>query len=281
MMVETKGGLKMREKPGSTATVRFLIPDKGVVLVPKERETPVKETVDGFEGEWLQVYFEGARGYVFSRFLKPLVEPAGHLYLIKISDLSKRASNETNIAEKARLYDILHKRFLNEGGSPYCSPESDLENCAEACGRASELRYCQGMKNQGFSGSLADFQETVIKAVLTADSQALINLGATCMVPAQICFACDGGGSVPYSRKVKIIAKHTKYISSQGIKKLPNGLQFTSKNGYVPKINESTGQPEEPAPFLGVTFVTKDGIHFIENFIGDLVFGESECMVGL
>jgi hypothetical protein len=281
MRVEAKGGLKLRQDAGSTAEVRFLIPHEGIVLAPKRKEPALKEKIDGFDGEWIQIYYEGARGYVFSRFLKPLTEPAGHFYLIKIAELSKLASAETNIQKKASLYDILHKRFLNEGGSPYCSPESDLEHCAEACGRASELRYCHDMTMQGFKGTLSDFQDTVIKAILSSNATQLKNLGSACLVSSQICFSCDGGASVPYSRKVKTIIENAKYISSNGIKKTENSIQFNSNKGYTKNITENHGQPDGPVPFLSVEFTVKDGTYFIENFLGDLVFGLSECTAGL
>lgn len=74
MYVAANGGLRMRQKPNTTAKRVAIIPDGAKVILQEDYGEEIE--LSGRKGKWVKVEYNGVRGWVFGGFL---VRPsAGH-----------------------------------------------------------------------------------------------------------------------------------------------------------------------------------------------------------
>ena len=65
--VNANGGLRLRSKPTIKSTKVVLIPDKSKVLIIGTEKKA--DTIDGFNGSWVQVKFKQSQGWAFDKYL--------------------------------------------------------------------------------------------------------------------------------------------------------------------------------------------------------------------
>jgi hypothetical protein len=278
-MVAAKGGLNLREKPEKTAkVVRNLA--NGTILLISEK-TGKTETIDKITAEWYYTWGSHGYGYVFSGYLKELEGNDKKLYEMNINDLEKRAKSSKDHSEKAKLFKILHKRFLDEGGGVYCEPETGMERCFEACESWLENEFCPNFKVQPFTGDLRAFRDFLIENLRKKDQNALKRHKGSCTVPNRICFECDGGGSVAFQIKIDKLLRFIDSIDLDSATISQDSILLKPKAGYKSKLGRDPDGKRRNYPFLEIR-VKKDGQGLIiEDIVSELLVGESQCVIGI
>lgn len=274
--VKANGGVHLRDEPNKESKSLRLIPNNSIVLIVKY--SGVTDTIGSNSGHWLQVHYEGNRGYIFSPYLTELDAENLKLYGISIKKLETFAENTKDKKLASRYFKIAHIRYLNEGGSPYCSPESDLMNCQKACNKSLELDYCHNFKSKGANLDLKKFQEKIIDSIKNKNRQALLNLSLDCIAVNQICVNCDGGGTIPMEFKYNFILNNLDNIDFQNIKYEKEDIEFYPNANYK---DDSQSEAKTDLPFLKIQIIKKDNLYYIENIQGKIIFGHSECMSGI
>ncbi len=278
-VVAAKGGLNLREKPEKGAKVVRNIPN-GTILIITEK-TGKTDTIDKITAEWYYTSGSNSFGYVFSGYLKELDAAVKPLYEMNINELEKQATKSSNLAEKAKLFKILHKRFLDEGGGVYCEPETGMERCFQACESWLQNEFCPNFTLQPFSGDLQAFQSYFIDHLRKKDQSALNRHIGSCTVANRICFECDGGGSVAFKLKIEKLLKFVDSIDLDSATISKNSIILKPKAGFKSKLERGPDGKKRNYPFMEIrTTRTNNGL-VIEDIVSELLVGESQCVIGL
>lgn len=277
--VSAIGGLNVRAASSQTAKIERNIPDGTIVLASES--TGIVDTIGGISAEWYQIYGPKGRGYIFSGFLKPLKGDDKTLYELSLGELERRAEASSSPERKAKLFEILHDRFLQEGGGMYCEPETGMERCYNACDKWQTNKYCPNFAVQYFQGDIETFKAYLISALQNQEKDKLLRHIGSCTVGNRICFECDGGGSLPFEKKIDKLIKSLDMIDLESAKITKHSIFLRPKNNFKSKLEPDPDGRKRNYPFLEFELqVSPKGI-ILKNINSELMIGQSQCVIGL